>query len=108
MTKRPGPKTEEPIRLSRPNDGPAVTRCSSGSMDASRGAFAPPGEKKCKKGDGMKGWIVFLIGLLFFGCASTKDLQILDREIDRLQSEINALKKESNSNRDQISELKAA
>jgi len=55
----------------------------------------------------MKGWIVFLIGLLFFGCASTKDVQILDREVDRLQSQIDFLQKENNLNKDQISELKA-
>ncbi len=75
-------------------------------MDAPRGELAP-GEK-WEKGDGMKGWIVFLLtGLLFFGCASTRDVQILDREIDRLQSQINNLQKETNSNKDQISELKA-
>jgi tol-pal system protein YbgF len=62
---------------------------------------------KCKKGDGMKGWIVFLTGLLFFGCASTKDVQILDRETDRLRSEINILQKESNLNKDQISGLRS-
>ena len=55
----------------------------------------------------MKGWIVFLTGLLFFGCASTKDVRTLDREIDRLQSEINVLQKENNLNKAQISELKA-
>ena len=55
----------------------------------------------------MKGWIVFLIGLLFFGCASTKDVQTLDREVDRLQSQIDLLQKETNSSKDQISELKA-
>jgi tol-pal system protein YbgF len=60
-----------------------------------------------QKGDWMKGWMVFLIGLLFFGCASTKDVQILDREINRLQSEINNLQRENSSNKDQISELKA-
>ncbi len=55
----------------------------------------------------MKGWIVFLIGLLFFGCASTKDVQILDRQIDRLQSEIQTLQRENNFNKNQLSELKA-
>jgi len=55
----------------------------------------------------MKGWIVFLIGLLLFGCASTKEVQTLDRETDRLRSEINILQKENNLNKNQISELKA-
>jgi len=55
----------------------------------------------------MKGWIVFLMGFLLWGCASTKDVQILDRETDRLRSEIMILQKENNLNKDQISELKA-
>ncbi len=55
----------------------------------------------------MKGWNVFLIGLLFFGCASTKDVQLLDRELGRLQSQVETLQKETNLNKDQIAELKA-
>lgn len=55
----------------------------------------------------MKGWVVFLTGLLFLGCASTKDVQILDREAERLRAEINSLQKENNLNKSQISELKA-
>ena len=50
-----------------------------------------------RKGDGMKGWIVLFIGLLFFGCASSRDVQILDREIDKLHSKINLLQKENDS-----------
>ncbi len=55
----------------------------------------------------MKGWNVFLIGLLLWGCASTKDVQILDREIGRLQSQVETLQKETHLNKDQITELKA-
>lgn len=61
---------------------------------------------KQRKGDGMKGWVLFLTGLLFFGCASTKDVQILDRETERLRSQIDVLQKENKSNQDQISQLK--
>ena len=55
----------------------------------------------------MKGWIVFLIGLLFFGCASTKDIQILDKEIDKLHSQINILQKENASTKNELSDSKA-
>jgi len=65
-----------------------------------------PPWKKMWKGDGMKGWNVFLIGLLFWGCASTKDVRILDNEIGRLQSQVDTLQKETTLNKDRISELK--
>jgi tol-pal system protein YbgF len=54
----------------------------------------------------MKGWSVLLTGLLFFGCASTRDVQILDGEIDRLQSQINVLQKENDSGKKEISDLR--
>jgi tol-pal system protein YbgF len=53
-----------------------------------------------------KRWIIFFIVLLLFGCASTRDIQILDREIDKLYSEIQALKKEQDSNKNEMSALK--
>lgn len=68
---------------------------------------ACPVGKNANKGDGMKGWIVFLTGLVFWGCASTRDVRILDRGVDRLQSQIDILQKENTLNKDQISELKA-
>lgn len=43
----------------------------------------------------MKAWIPFFIGLLLLGCASSRDVQILDREIDKLHSKINLLQKEN-------------
>ena len=55
----------------------------------------------------MKGWIVFLIGLLLFGCASTKDVQIMDKEIDKLHSQINILQKENASTKNELSESRA-
>jgi tol-pal system protein YbgF len=55
----------------------------------------------------MKGCIIFLTGLLFFGCASTRDVQVLDRGLDVLQSQINSLQKENNSTKNEISDLKA-
>jgi len=77
---------------------------SSGSFDAPRGE--PAHGKNLWKGDGMKGWIVFSIGLVLFGCASTKDVQILDKELDKLNSRINTLQKENDSTKSEISDLK--
>ena len=55
----------------------------------------------------MKGWILLLIGLLLFGCATTKDVQTLDSEVDKLQSQINTLKKENDSTKNELSDLRA-
>jgi tol-pal system protein YbgF len=52
----------------------------------------------------MKGWIAFLIGLFLFGCASTKDVQILDKEIDRLHTQMNLLQKENTSIKNELSD----
>jgi tol-pal system protein YbgF len=54
----------------------------------------------------MKGSIIFLIGLLLFGCASTRDVRFLDRGLDVIQSQINSLQKENNSTKKEISDLK--
>jgi tol-pal system protein YbgF len=54
----------------------------------------------------MKGSIIFLIGLLLFGCASTRDVRVLDRGLDVIQSQINSLQKENNSTKKEISDLK--
>jgi tol-pal system protein YbgF len=62
--------------------------------------------KNFRKGDGMKAWIVFSIGLVLFGCASTKDVQILDKELDKLNSQINTLQKENDSTKNELSNLK--
>jgi tol-pal system protein YbgF len=55
----------------------------------------------------MKGWMVFLIGLLLLGCATTRDVQILDREIDRFHSQVNTLKKENESIKNEMSALRS-
>jgi tol-pal system protein YbgF len=60
-----------------------------------------------RKGDGMKRWIVFLIGLLVFGCASTRDVQTLDKEMDKLYSQVNALRKENDFTKNDLSDLRA-
>jgi tol-pal system protein YbgF len=55
----------------------------------------------------MKAWITLFIGLLFFGCASNKDVQILDREIDKLHSQINILQKEKDSIKSEMAVLRS-
>ena len=60
-----------------------------------------------RKGDGMKRWIVFLIGLLVFGCASTRDVRTLDKEMDKLYSQVNALRKENDFTKNDLSDLRA-
>jgi tol-pal system protein YbgF len=65
-----------------------------------------PMENHLRRGDGMKGWVVFLIGMLLFGCASIRDVRVLDKEVDKLYSAINALKKENESIKNEISALK--
>lgn len=86
--KRHGQKVEGPIPLSRLNN--EVKQ-----------------KKTFEKGDGMKGWIVFLMGVLLFACASSKDVRILDNDLDKLQSRINILQKESNFTKNEISDLRA-
>ncbi len=54
----------------------------------------------------MKAWIAFLIGLLLFGCASTRDVRTLDREMDKLRSQINTLQKENNSIKSEMAVLR--
>ncbi len=65
------------------------------------------GEKNVTHFRRAKMWICLPLLVFLVGFATTRDVQILDREIDRLQSQINNLQKETNSNKDQISELKA-
>jgi tol-pal system protein YbgF len=102
IAKKPGPKIEGPIPLSLQNND---RWHSSGSAEVPRGEPVHP--KNFKKGDGMKRWIVFLIGLLLFGCASSKDVRMLDKEMDKLYSQINALKRENDFTRNDLSDLRA-
>ena len=58
-----------------------------------------------KKFGRMKTWIILPIGVFLLGCASIRDVRILDREIDKLYSELSALRKENNSFENKISAL---
>lgn len=64
-------------------------------------------KKTFEKGDVMKTRIVFLIGLFLLGCVSTKDVGILDRDMDRLYSQLNTLRKENDFTRNNLSNLRA-
>jgi len=55
----------------------------------------------------MKGRIFFLTGLLLLGCASTKDVRTLDKEMDKLYSQINTLRKEIDFAKNNLSDLRA-
>ena len=54
----------------------------------------------------MKGRIIFFVGLLLLGCASTKDVKTLDKEMDKLYSQINVLRKEIDFAKNDLSDLK--
>jgi tol-pal system protein YbgF len=56
----------------------------------------------------MKGWIALSIGLLILGCASSKKVQTLDREVDKLHSRLEALQKENESLKKEIPALKSS
>ena len=63
-------------------------------------------QENFQKGDGMKRWTVFLIGVLLFGCASSKDVRMLDKEMDKLYSQISALKRENDFTKKDLSDLR--
>ncbi len=43
----------------------------------------------------MKAWIILAMGVFLWGCATSQDVRILDREITQLQSQVNTLQKEN-------------
>jgi len=55
----------------------------------------------------MKIWVILSIGVFLLGCAPIRDVQILDNEIDKLYSKLNALQKENNSLENKITALSA-
>jgi tol-pal system protein YbgF len=63
-------------------------------------------ERKMKKVDGIKGWIILWIGLSLFGCATRGDVQILDREIGRVYSQRNITQKETDSLKNEVVTLR--
>lgn len=48
-----------------------------------------------QKANIMKAWIILAMGVFLWGCATSQDVRILDREITQLQSQVNTLQKEN-------------
>jgi tol-pal system protein YbgF len=59
-----------------------------------------------KKVDGIRRWIILGIGLFLFGCATRGDVQILDREVERLYSQQNTIRKEKDSFKNEMTTLR--
>jgi len=76
-----------------------------GDPASSRGSTGKEG--KLKTFGRMKMWIILSIGVFLLGCASVRDTQILDREIDKVYSKLNALQRENNAMENKISTLSA-
>jgi tol-pal system protein YbgF len=55
------------------------------------------GEGKLRNAIQIRGWIILSITLLLWGCATTQDVKILDKEIDKLHSQLNLIQKEKDS-----------
>jgi len=55
----------------------------------------------------MKRWIAFFAGLLLFGCASSKDMRILSKDLDILQSRIIIIQKENNLTKREVNGMRA-
>jgi tol-pal system protein YbgF len=60
-----------------------------------------------KKLYGIRTWVILSIGFFLFGCASVRDVRTLDRDIDKIYSELNALRKENSLLKDRVSSLSA-
>ena len=52
------------------------------------------------------GWMIITVGLLLYGCASVKDVQILDKEADRLYAQADANRKDIESLKKEFSSLR--
>jgi tol-pal system protein YbgF len=60
-----------------------------------------------KKKDLPKIWVILGLGVLLFGCATTDDVKILDRETDRLYAQVKTNQKEIESLKGEFSGLRA-
>ena len=55
----------------------------------------------------MKRWIITLTGLLLFACANSKDMRILSKDLDILQSRIITIQKENNLTKREVNDMRA-
>jgi tol-pal system protein YbgF len=53
--------------------------------------------------DRMKRWIILALAVLFFGCATSEDVRILDEDIRRFQSQLNLMQKDEDGLKRELS-----
>jgi tol-pal system protein YbgF len=53
--------------------------------------------------DWMKRWIILVLVVLFFGCATSEDVRILDEDIRRFQSQLNLMQKDEGALKRELS-----
>ena len=53
--------------------------------------------------DWMKRWIILVLVVLFFGCATSEDVRILDEDIRRFQSQLNLMQKDEDALKRELS-----
>jgi tol-pal system protein YbgF len=53
--------------------------------------------------DRMKRWIILVLVVLFFGCATSEDVRILDEDIRRFQSQLNLMQKDEDALKRELS-----
>jgi tol-pal system protein YbgF len=63
-------------------------------------------EDDLRRINGITKGMIILAGVLFFGCATSRDVQVLDRDIDKSYSEIKVLKKENDTFKNELSIIK--
>src|SRR3972149_6106957 len=102
IMRRRGLRTEEPTSSCYPSKGSGPLLGDPGPSRGSRGK-----EGNLKTFSRMKMGFILSIGVVLLGCASVRDAQILDREVDILHSRLNTLQKENKSLENKISALSA-
>ena len=55
--------------------------------------------------DWMKRWIILVLVVLFFGCATSEDVRILDEDIRRFQSQLNLMQKDEDALKRELSDF---
>jgi tol-pal system protein YbgF len=89
------PAGRDPVHPAKAGRGPLRSGNSSGNL-----LFPEEGlfwEEKLKKKDWIKGWMILGVILLLCGCASRRQVQVLDRDTNRLYSQMSAQQKEKES-----------
>jgi len=64
--------------------------------------MAHPWRENMRKMNWVRAWLVLWVGLFLYGCATTDDVRILDREVRRIQSQLNTIQKEKESIKNEL------